>query len=270
VPAAPAVGILDGYNREDYQMTHSASLHRWPVVMLALIAGEGTWADEAAYRDIPSSASQPERAAAITVLPAYPADEQADRAVGETTVCFDVDSRGRVARPSVSSSTHESFERPAIKAIRASTFMPIAKDRIRSGSAMCRVYNFDPDATLNRPTELGTGGAASIAGNASSLSSMALLARPAGTDTSSAQPGAGAQAMLLAERGDATICRTMQRPGSRISERICYTREQELAAQEASKRTVADLEREQHFRDQAIQEAAMKNRFPGAPGMPNR
>ena len=33
---------------------------------------------------------------------------------------------------------------------------------------------------------------------------------------------------------------------------------------------VADLEREQHWRDQAILEAAMKNRYPGAPGMPNR
>jgi hypothetical protein len=32
----------------------------------------------------------------------------------------------------------------------------------------------------------------------------------------------------------------------------------------------ADLEREQHFRDQAIQEAAMKNRYPSPPGMPGR
>jgi TonB family protein len=255
-------------------MTHNALLPRWPVVALALIAGGYAPAQAASYRDIPGSAPQPERMPAITALPEYPADAQRDRVTGETTVCFDVDSRGRVVRPSVSNSTHESFERPAIKAIRASTFMPIAKDRIRSGSEMCRVYNFDPDAihAADQATELVAGSAASIAGNASPLSSMAatLLAKPAGTDAGSAEPGADAQTMPFAERGDATVCRTMQRPGSRISERICYTREQELAAQEASRRMVADLEREQHFRDQAIQEAAMKNRYPGAPGMPNR
>ncbi len=255
-------------------MTHCALLCRWPVVTLALIAGGSTWADDSAYRDIPSSAPQPERPAAITVLPAYPADAQRDRAVGEATVCFDVDSRGRVLRPSVSSSTHESFERPAIKAIRASTFMPIAKDRIRSGSEMCRVYHFDPDAILaaDRASEIAVGSAASTAETASSLSSTAatLLAKPGGTAASSPEPGAGAQPTLLAERGDATVCRTMQRPGSRISERICYTQKEELAAQEASKRMISDLEREQHFRDQAIQEAAARGRFPSPPGMPSR
>jgi TonB family protein len=252
-------------------MTHNALLPSWPVVALALIAGGYAWADEAAYRDIPSSAPQPERMPAITALPEYPAEAQRDWAGGETTVCFDVDSRGRVVRPSVSNSTHESFERPAIKAIRASTFMPIAKDRIRSGSEMCRVYQFDPNA-IHAATSPVVGSAASIAGNASPLSSMAatLLAKPAGTDAGSTEPGAGAQTLAFAERGDGTVCRKMQRPGSRISERICYTREQELAAQAASKRMIADLEREQHFRDQAIQEAAMKNRYPGAPGMPNR
>ena len=251
-------------------MTHNALLPRCLVVALALIAGGYAWADEAAYRDIPSSAPQPERTAAITALPAYPADAQRDRAAGETTVCFDVDSRGRVVRPSVSNSTHESFERPAIKAIRASTFMPIAKDRIRSGSEMCRVYNFDPNS-VQAATSPVLGSAASIAGNASPLSSMAAtLLAPTGTDAASTEPGAGAQTMALTERGDGTVCRKMQRPGSRISERICYTREEELAAQAASKRMIADLEREQHFRDQAIQEAAMKNRYPGAPGMPNR
>jgi TonB family protein len=254
-------------------MIRNTLLPRWPVVVLGLIAAGQAPAEVAGYRDFLSSDSQPQRTPAVTAVPEYPDDAQRDRAEGETTVCFDVDSRGRVVRPSVSSSTHRSFERPAIKAIRASTFAPISKDRIRSGSEMCRVYLFDPDP-IHATGQVTDTSAASVAGNASPLSAMAALLPQGGTDVApaSGEPDTAANetTVPLYERGDATVCRTMQRAGSRISERVCYTRAQELAAQEASKRMLTDLERDWQWREQAIQEAAMKNRYPGAPGMPNR
>ena len=70
----------------------------------------------------------------------------------------------------------------------------------------------------------------------------------------------------LYEEGGEAVCRSMTRPGSRIAETVCYTREEELATQAASNRTVADLAREQQWREQAIHEAAMKNRVPGVVG----
>ena len=258
-------------------MTHKSLLPRWPVVVLALIAGGHSARRGSRISRYPASGS-PERTPAVTAFPEYPDEAQRDRVEGETTVCFDVDSRGRVVRPGVSSSTDRIFQRPAIKAIRASTFAPIAKDLIRSGSEMCRIYRFDLDAIhaagqATEPRIPSTASAASIAGNASPLSAMAATLLPQDGTDAAAEPDAAladGKTVPLYERGDATVCRTMQRPGSRIAERVCYTREQEFANQEASKRMVADLEREQHWRDQAIQEAAMKNRYPGAPGMPNR
>jgi hypothetical protein len=74
----------------------------------------------------------------------------------------------------------------------------------------------------------------------------------------------------LYEEGGEAVCRSMTRPGSRIAETVCYTREAELANQAASSRTVADLAREQQWREQAIHEAAMKNRVPGVVGMGSR
>ena len=74
----------------------------------------------------------------------------------------------------------------------------------------------------------------------------------------------------LYEEGGETVCRSMTRPGSRIAETVCYTREEELARQATSNRTVADLAREQQWREQAIHEAAMKNRYPGVVGTNSR
>jgi hypothetical protein len=63
------------------------------------------------------------------------------------------------------------------------------------------------------------------------------------------------------------ICKRVKRPGSNIADTVCYTREQQLATSAASKAAMEDLQNEQHWRDQAIQEALMKNRFPSAVGI---
>jgi hypothetical protein len=63
------------------------------------------------------------------------------------------------------------------------------------------------------------------------------------------------------------ICKTVKRPGSNIADTVCHTRQQQLARQAASKEAIDELRDEQHWRDQAIQEAMMKNRYPSAVGI---
>jgi TonB family protein len=249
------------------QMTRHRLLPSGPFIALALIVAGPTWAQEA---------GQLGRTPAITATPEYPDAAIRDRLEGETTVCFGVDSRGRVIRPNVRSSTNQIFDRPAIKAIRASKFEPLLAVRGHSPSALCRIYLFDLDAleVAEQSTEREAPFAVT---SASFTASERLLAPPAGLATSGVDVvSASAEANVvvpdvntvpLYEEGGETVCRDMTRPGSRISETVCYTRAEELASQAASNRTVADLAREQQWREQAIHEAAMRNRVPGVVGM---
>ena len=246
-------------------MTRHRLLPGGSFIALALIVVGPTWAQDA---------GQLGRTPAITATPEYPDDAIRDRLEGEATVCFGVDSRGRVIRPDVRSSTNEIFERPAIKAIRASKFEPLLAVRGHSPSALCRIYLFELDAL--EVAAQSTEGPFAVT-SASFTASSRLLAPPAGLATGGVDVvSASAEANVvvsdvktvpLYEEGGETVCRDMTRPGSRISETVCYTRAEELASQAASNRTVADLAREQQWREQAIHEAAMKNRVPGVVGM---
>jgi hypothetical protein len=88
----------------------------------------------------------------------------------------------------------------------------------------------------------------------SEASSSATLVAPTPNAESLGDPASG------------RICKTMKRPGSNIADTVCYTREEQLARQAASKDALGELQREQHFRDQVIQEALMKNRYPSGLG----
>jgi len=256
-------------------MTRHRLLPGGPLIALALIVADHAWPQEAGH-EITAHDSQLGRTPAITAVPEYPDDAIRDRLEGETTVCFGVDSRGRIIRPDVRSSTHEIFDRPAIKALRASKFEPLLAVRGHAPSALCRIYRFDLDAleVVDGSTEHEVPSAVTTASFAAS--SGLLAPPPAGLATGGADvvlASAGASVVLpdvktvpLYEEGGETVCRSMTRPGSRIAETVCSTREEALARQAASNRTVADLAREQQWREQAILEAAMKNRLPGVVG----
>ena len=240
-------------------MTRHRLLPGGALIALGLIVVDPTSAQEAGH--LTALNSQLGRTPAITAVPEYPDDAIRDRREGETTVCFGVDSRGRVIRPGIRSSTHEIFDRPAIKAIRASKYEPLLAVRGHAPSALCRIYRFDLDAldVVDGSTE----------------EAPAVVGGTGGVDVVLASAEANVilpdvNTVPLYEEGGEAVCRNMTRPGSRIAETICYTREQELANQAASNRTVADLAREQQWREQAIHEAAMKNRVPGVVGMGNR
>ena len=76
-----------------------------------------------------------------------------------------------------------------------------------------------------------------------------------------------AAALPLNAPNSGRVCETRKRPGSNIAETICYTREQQVAREDASKEALDRLENEQHWRDQAIQDALMRNQYPRGAGL---
>lgn len=77
-----------------------------------------------------------------TVAPEYPRKARRDRVEGEVQVCFEVTRDGRTRRVAVRNSTHRTFEKPSIKAVRASSFRPLGKDEALPAIKSCRTFIF--------------------------------------------------------------------------------------------------------------------------------
>ncbi len=77
-----------------------------------------------------------------TIFPNYPSIARRDRIEGEATVCFKIDVRGNVKRASVKSYTHKIFKKPALRAIRNSSFEPLQPDKVLGRNKVCRTYRF--------------------------------------------------------------------------------------------------------------------------------
>jgi TonB family protein len=90
--------------------------------------------------------SSTDRPPAVTAFPKYPSIARRDRIEGEAMVCFNIDARGRVLRPSIRSSTHRIFEKPAMTAIRRSSFTPLADGEKPAAAKTCRTYRFRLDS----------------------------------------------------------------------------------------------------------------------------
>ena len=78
----------------------------------------------------------------FTVIPDYPKKARRDRIEGEVQVCFEITRNGRTRRIAVRKSTHRVFEKPAIRAVRASTYEPLPDDAAMSGIKSCRTFRF--------------------------------------------------------------------------------------------------------------------------------
>ena len=95
--------------------------------------------------DVPEptfSHDDPKRVPLFTVIPDYPKKARRDRIEGEVQVCFDITRNGRTRRIAVRKSTHRVFEKPAIRAVRASTYEPLPDDAEMSGIKSCRTFRF--------------------------------------------------------------------------------------------------------------------------------
>lgn len=220
-----------------------------------------------------------ERIPVNSAIPEYPQDARRDRLEGEARVCFRVDSQGEVVRPNIRSSTHRIFRKPALKAIRASTFKPLATGELESPRETCRTYRFRLDRL--DPLYLSD---ESTAPQASLPESQASFA--AGSPSADPPPQIEQEGLALA-RADAEpaiehytfvteanplppevpVCKTETRPGTRISYTFCYTPEQEAAIREATDRTYRGLQEERHWSDQTIHQALMKNGYPRGAGL---
>ncbi|MDH5305053.1 MAG: energy transducer TonB [Gammaproteobacteria bacterium] len=80
-----------------------------------------------------------------TVVPAYPRSALRDRIEGDVEVCFDVNRDGKTSRISVRRSSNRVFERPAMQAVRQSTYVKLPVDAELSGIKTCRTFRFRLD-----------------------------------------------------------------------------------------------------------------------------
>jgi TonB family protein len=110
------------------------------LLLLPLLAVAEDEADTRNFTDSPG-----ERVPAVTAFPKYPSIARRDRIEGEAVVCFHIDARGKVVRPSIRSSTHKIFEKPAMRAIRRSSFTPLADGEKTAVAKTCRTYRFRLD-----------------------------------------------------------------------------------------------------------------------------
>jgi TonB family protein len=260
----------------------------WAATVAALAIARGVLAQASGPVDIYADDSQTRRSPAATAFPDYPAEERRDRVEGETTVCFRINAAGEIVRPRVRSSTHRAFEKPAMAAIRESLFVPLAAGEVESPADVCRVYRFrlKPIAAANAALLEDTALAAAVAGVATASPAVAALAPiesdyPATTATGAHLAAESAPVENEATSGNAPgeetaevmvvtgtqadsdpICKTRRRPGSMIAATICYSREEQLAMENAKLRTIKEFDNEHQWREKAINDAKMDNAPP--------
>jgi TonB family protein len=108
----------------------------------------GASADETPARYAGFHDTSTDRVPAQTTFPQYPSIARRDRIEGDATVCFRIKADGRVSRPRVTDYSHKIFARPALRAIRKSSFEPLAPGQILRTSKTCRTYRFRLDPIL--------------------------------------------------------------------------------------------------------------------------
>jgi len=77
-----------------------------------------------------------------TVFPEYPKKAWRDRVEGDVVVCFHIDRAGKPVGVRVRQSSHRLFERPAVRAVRQSRYLPLADDEEPSPVKSCRTFRF--------------------------------------------------------------------------------------------------------------------------------
>lgn len=86
--------------------------------------------------------ANPDRVPTVTRMPEYPKIARRDRIEGQVQVCFEVTRDGRTRRIAVRKSTNRVFEKPAMRAVRASRYEPLPPDAKLTGIKTCRTFRF--------------------------------------------------------------------------------------------------------------------------------
>lgn len=122
------------------------------VCLLVLTIAVSAAADE----DTPATAriidTDLERMPEQTVAPDYPRIARRDRVEGTVQVCFEIDRKGRPRRVAVRNSTNRVFEKPSVKAVKASTFRPLRDGETAPQIKSCRTFIFSLEP-IDEPAE---------------------------------------------------------------------------------------------------------------------
>ena len=111
--------------------------------------------DEVPRKELHVTDSSTDRTPAKTSFPTYPRIARRDRIEGDATVCFKVDLDGRIRGVRVKDYSHRIFRRPALRAIKDSSFEPLHPHEVLSTSRTCRTYRFrlEPIVVANSKTK---------------------------------------------------------------------------------------------------------------------
>jgi len=115
---------------------------RCVLAFAALLFAGATFADDEAKVVARVIDSSLERIPLQTIAPEYPRKARRDRIEGEVSICFEVDRGGRIRRAAVRYSSHRIFEKPSLRAVRASTFRALGKDEPVPAIKSCRTFIF--------------------------------------------------------------------------------------------------------------------------------
>ncbi len=86
--------------------------------------------------------SNTDRVPLLTAFPSYPSIARRDRIQGQAIVCFMIKQDGRITRAKLREYTHRIFRKPALRAIKKSTFEPLAPNQVLATAKTCRTYRF--------------------------------------------------------------------------------------------------------------------------------
>ena len=109
------------------------------LALAVLLAVSTAVAAQAGVRNVDSDT---DRLPLQTIVPDYPEIARRDRIEGNVQVCFNISRRGYPRRIAVRHSTNRVFEKPAMKAVRKSTWQPLPSDVPMSGIKACRTFRF--------------------------------------------------------------------------------------------------------------------------------
>jgi TonB family protein len=125
------------------------------VIAAAAFAPAAGLSEQPIERSLYVTDSSTDRTPAKTSFPAYPRIARRDRIEGDATVCFKITSDGRIRSVRIKHYSHRIFRRPALRAIKASSFEPLRPDEILSGTRTCRTYRFrlEPIVAENPPDD---------------------------------------------------------------------------------------------------------------------
>ena len=120
----------------------SETLKSFVGLSLAVLLCGSASAQEQEERERFFTDSSTDRTPAITAFPNYPRVARRDRIEGDATVCFRIDLQGRIRSVRVKDYTHRIFRRPALRAIKDSSFEPLRSHERFTTARTCRTYRF--------------------------------------------------------------------------------------------------------------------------------